>query len=137
VDGQGRRHAIDSGQVNDYLRQHLGGDFTAKDFRTWHATLRACELLMQRRRPEPCTDRGCKRVFTEVINEVAARLRNTPAVCRKSYVNPLVLQAWQQGHAPFGRAGPRRGAGPLLSLLRRSAGAGPIEAGPREAVRRR
>ena len=123
VDAQGRNHAVDSGQLNAYLHQHLGGDFTAKDFRTWHATLRACQLLLQRPRPQPCTERACRRVFAEVTAEVAAQLRNTPAVCRKSYINPVVPQAWQRGDAPFGRNGPhRRGAAALLSLLRAPSG---------------
>jgi DNA topoisomerase IB len=124
LDGDGGRHAIDSGQVNDYLHRHLGGDFSAKDFRTWHATLRAWQLLRGIPRPDPCTDRACRKAIARVVGEVAAQLRNTPAVCRKSYINPLVLAAWQQGAAPFGPgthpAG--RGAGPLLRLLRGSAG---------------
>ncbi len=45
VDDDGDRHAIDSGQVNDYLRERMGDEFTAKDFRTWHATLHALTLL--------------------------------------------------------------------------------------------
>jgi DNA topoisomerase-1 len=137
MDEAGRHHAIDSGQVNAYLRQHLGGDFTAKDLRTWHATLLACRLLLRRPRPEPRNEASCRRVLAEITSEVATRLRNTPAVCRKSYINPVVLQAWQQGDAPFGRARPsRRGAGPLLSLLRASARNAGSEAGHRAAVRR-
>jgi DNA topoisomerase-1 len=124
LDEDGRRHAIDSGQVNGYLRRHLGGDFTAKDFRTWHATLLACQLLGKMPRPEPCTDRACRQAIGEVVGKVAAQLRNTPAVCRKSYINPLVLAAWQQDKAPFGpgNRAAGRGSGPLLGLLRRSTG---------------
>jgi DNA topoisomerase-1 len=125
VDEEGRHHSIDSAQINDYLHRHLGGEFTAKDFRTWHATLRAYELLKHMPRPEPCTDRACRRLQKEVIDEVAAELRNTPAVCRKSYINPAVLAAWQEGSGPF-RAGHRgRGSAGLLSLLRKSNGAHP------------
>jgi DNA topoisomerase IB len=52
---------------------------------------------------------------------VARELRNTPAVCRKSYINPVVLQAWEDARPPFGRGGQRRrGNAPLLSLLRKS-----------------
>jgi DNA topoisomerase I len=121
-DAKGATHSIDSGQINDYLHRHLGGDFSAKDFRTWHATLHACELLLRTPRPDPCTDRACRRVLKDVIAEVARELRNTPAVCRKSYINPVVLDAWQAGKGPFA-AGSRRGRGPapLLSLLRKSA----------------
>jgi DNA topoisomerase IB len=122
LDEQGECHAIDSGQINAYLQQHLGGDFSAKDFRTWHATLRACQLLLRVPRPDPCTDRACRLAIAKVVGEVATQLRNTPTVCRKSYINPLVLTAWQDGEGPFGRPPPPRGGtAPLLSLLRRSA----------------
>jgi DNA topoisomerase IB len=91
-------------------------------------------MLLGRPRPDPCNDSACGRVFAEVTGEVAARLRNTPAVCRKSYINPLLLQAWQQGAAPFDRMRPRRrGAAALLSLLRSAGGA----AVRQRAVRRR
>jgi len=123
VDEKGSTHSIDSTQINDYLRRHLGGEFSAKDFRTWHATLHAYELLRQVPRPDPCTDAACRRELKKVICEVAAQLRNTPAVCRKSYINPVVLAAWQQGRAPFGDTPARRsrGVGGLLSLLKRAA----------------
>jgi DNA topoisomerase IB len=123
VDDEGKRHSIDSTQINDFLHRHLGGDFSAKDFRTWHATLHAYELLRQVPRPDPCTDAACRRELKKVICEVATQLRNTPAVCRKSYINPVVLAAWQQGRAPFGASPSRRGRGVngLLSLLKRSA----------------
>jgi len=123
VDEAGVCHSIDSTQINDYLHRHLGGDFSAKDFRTWHATLRAYELLLPVPRPEPCSDAACRRELKKVICEVAAQLRNTPAVCRKSYINPVVLNAWQQGKGPFARAPGqrRRGTAALLSLLRRPA----------------
>jgi DNA topoisomerase IB len=123
VDEAGGVHAIDSGQVNDYLRRHMAGDFTAKDFRTWHATLHACQLLLRVPRPDPCTDAACRRAMSEVVDAVAAQLRNTPTVCRKSYINPLVLEAWQQGRAPF-TGGVRGGAQALLALLRRSGATG-------------
>jgi DNA topoisomerase IB len=118
-DESGAVHAVDSGQVNDYLRRRTSGDFTAKDFRTWHATLHACQLLLRVPRPDPCTDAACRRAVAEVVCAVAAQLRNTPSVCRKSYINPLVLEAWQQGRAPFD-GGAQRGARALLSLLQRS-----------------
>ncbi len=125
LDDEGRRHAIDSGQVNAYLHRHLGGDFSAKDFRTWHATLRAFELLLQVPRPDPCTDSACRKAIAEVVGQVAAQLRNTPAVCRKSYINPVVLTAWQEGRGPFRATSSSRGsgAGALLSLLSKSSGA--------------
>ena len=121
VDERGASHSIDSGQINDYLHRHLGADYSAKDFRTWHATLRAYQLLLQVPRPQPCTTRACRSAQKKIISEVAAELRNTPAVCRKSYIDPVVLSAWEQGKGPFA-PGARRlgGIRPLLSLLRRS-----------------
>ncbi len=119
MDENGAQHSIDSGQINEYLHRHLGADYSAKDFRTWHATLRAYELLQHVPRPDPCTDRACRKAQAEVIGEVAAELRNTPAVCRKSYINPVVLTAWQEAKGPFAPAAThRRGIAPLLSLLR-------------------
>ena len=97
VDEQGGRHAIDSGQVNDYLRERMGEDFTAKDFRTWHATLHALTLIAKVPVPEKRTERALRACINAVVKEVAAGLRNTPAVCRKSYINPAVFIAWQNG----------------------------------------
>jgi DNA topoisomerase I len=120
LDDDGRQHAIDSTQVNAYLQQHLGEDFSAKDFRTWHATLRAYRLLCQTPRPEPATAAGLRKAIVRVVEKVAAQLRNTPSVCRKSYINPVVLEAWQHGTGPFRGKGSRgRGAAPLLALLRK------------------
>ncbi|MDQ2651938.1 MAG: DNA topoisomerase IB [Chloroflexota bacterium] len=126
VDEEGHRRSVDSGQVNAYLREHLGNGFSAKDFRTWHATRLAYELLLRVERPEPCTDAACRRVLKAIVCEVAAQLRNTPAVCRKSYINPVVLEAWQAGKGPFaagrsarsGLGSSRGGVAPLLTLLR-------------------
>jgi DNA topoisomerase-1 len=97
VDENGRRHAIDSGQVNDYLRERMGGEFTAKDFRTWHATLHALTLLGKMPLPGKCSEAALRRCTNAVVTEVAAALRNTPAVCRKSYINPEVFSAWRNG----------------------------------------
>ncbi len=97
VDERGDRRAIDSGQVNDYLRERMGGEFTAKDFRTWHATLQALTLLDNLPVPEKRSEAALRRCINAVVKEVAAGLRNTPAVCRKSYINPAVFVAWQNG----------------------------------------
>lgn len=112
VDEDGRRRAIDSGQVNDYLRERMGDDFTAKDFRTWHATLHALTLLRKTALPEDASERALKKCMNAVIGEVAAGLRNTPAVCRKSYINPAVFEAWKN------RELRTRAASPATALLR-------------------
>jgi DNA topoisomerase-1 len=97
VTDDGQRAPIDSGQVNDYLREVMGDDFTAKDFRTWGATLQATILLARTPRPLDASDRAFKSEIVKVVKQVAAALRNTPAVCRKSYINPIVFGAWRSG----------------------------------------
>jgi len=119
VDDHGERHPIDSGQVNDYLRDRMGEEFTAKDFRTWHATLHAWALLAKLPLPGRRSHSALRRCVNAVVKEVAAGLRNTPAVCRKSYINPAVFIAWESGEL-----GGRTSRGPapqaLLRLLRRA-----------------
>jgi DNA topoisomerase I len=115
VDVDGGRRAIDSGQVNDYLRERMGGEFTAKDFRTWHATVHALTLLNRMPLPGKPSERALKQCIKSVVKDVAAGLRNTPAVCRKSYINPAVFSAWQDG--TLRRASRAQPARVLLSLL--------------------
>jgi len=97
VDDQGARHAVTSDLVNDYLREAMGADFTAKDFRTWGASLRAIALLAKTPLPENGSDRACKACITAAIKTVATELINTPTVCRKSYINPVIFDAWRRG----------------------------------------
>jgi DNA topoisomerase I len=119
VDEDGERHAIDSGQVNDYLRERMGGEFTAKDFRTWHATLHALTLLGDVPLPERRSEAALRRCINAVVKDVAAGLRNTPAVCRKSYINPAVFAAWQDGRLRRRATKHRRPpAKALLALLK-------------------
>jgi len=117
LDDEGRRHAIDSGQVNVYLREHMGDDFTAKDFRTWHATLHALTLLRKVAVPKEGGERAERSCINAVIREVASGLRNTPAVCRKSYINPAVFDAWKNRKLKE-RAASGTPAADLLRLLR-------------------
>jgi DNA topoisomerase I len=97
VDDEGARHPVTSDQVNDYLRDAMGADFTAKDFRTWGASLRAIALLARTPLPESGAERACKACITAAIKTVAAELANTPTVCRKSYINPIIFDAWRCG----------------------------------------
>jgi DNA topoisomerase I len=102
----GKLHAVDSGMVNDYLREISGGDFTAKDFRTWIATVEALRLACAAPPSDGLNQRRRKQVINEVIAQVAGLLRNTPAVCRNSYIHPGVLAAWEEGELPnLARAG--------------------------------
>jgi DNA topoisomerase-1 len=94
IDNSGRRHRVGSADVNHYLRTASDGPFTAKDFRTWHATIQAMQLL---RRCRVGNARSVKREVSAAIVAIAARLGNTPAICRKSYVHPEVLVAYAEG----------------------------------------
>jgi DNA topoisomerase IB len=124
VDEDGGRHPIDSDQVNSYLRDVMGADFTAKDFRTWGATLRAIELMAATPLPEAMSDRALNECILAAVKTVAAELRNTPAVCRNSYINPVVFVAWRSGglHKAIRddiTAAPRKAARLALKFLRR------------------
>jgi DNA topoisomerase-1 len=92
LDIDGQPHTLSSGDVNAYLREISGQDFTAKDFRTWAGTLLAFHHL--RELPEAETETQAKKNVVEVIKEVAHRLGNTPTVCRQCYVHPTVLDAY-------------------------------------------
>lgn len=128
LDDDGQRHGIDSGQVNDYLRAALGckeGDegFTAKDFRTWGGTLRAIALMGCTPLPDVVSERALTSCVVAAIKQVASELGNTPAVCKKSYINPVVFEAWRDGQLhrvireDLSRA-PRRAEKLALSFLR-------------------
>ena len=97
VDDEGLRKPIDSGMVNDYLRDVMGEEFTAKDFRTWGGTVGAIALLARTPMTPEGDDRAAAAAIVGVVKEVAARLRNTPAVCRSSYIDPRVFEAWRSG----------------------------------------
>ena len=97
LDAEGNRHMIDSGMVNSYLCETMGSEFTAKDFRTWHATVHAIELLKALPVPQPRSQRAARSARAEVLKSVAKGLRNTPAVCGKSYINPQLFVAWEKG----------------------------------------
>jgi DNA topoisomerase I len=101
VDDDGTRQPIDSGMVNDYLRAAMceNGDegFTAKDFRTWGGTLRAIAYLACQECQEEVSERAFKQCVVQTAQQVSEALGNTPAVCRKSYINPVVFDAWRSG----------------------------------------
>jgi DNA topoisomerase I len=109
-DKEGRRHNVGSGDVNDYLREVTGSDFTAKDFRTWAGTTLVAASLIACGEPESV--RAGQRQVLEAIDAAAARLGNTRAVCRSSYVHPAVLDAFMEGRLR-GPAGARAQAGRL------------------------
>src|SRR5476649_530949 len=130
INDDGQRCPIDSGQVNDYLGEAMGSDFTAKDFRTWGATLHAITLLARTPLPEVPSEHAFKKRIAEVVKKVAAELRNTPAVCRKSYINPAVFDSWRSGSihenidGKLAEASARKAETLVLAFLRQESGAG-------------
>ena len=95
VDDDGEVRDVVSDDVNDYIREASGGDFTAKDFRTWAGTVLAYRAL---RALQPGSgERAARKNVVEAIRQTADRLGNTPAVARGSYVHPAVLEAYLAG----------------------------------------
>ena len=95
VDDEGEVRDVRSEDVNDYLREISGADITAKDFRTWAGTVLAYRALLALQPGE--TERDAKRNVVEAVRQTAEALGNTPAVTRKSYVHPAVLEAYLDG----------------------------------------
>jgi DNA topoisomerase IB len=122
-DDDGHLHPVGSGDVNDYLRGAMGEDFTAKDFRTWGGTLAAIRLLAEMPWDEGGASQRAMAAMRKAVEvDVARQLGNTPAVCRKSYIDPRVYDAWEQGwlaRASDGVRGPRLWVALALKLLRR------------------
>jgi DNA topoisomerase IB len=94
--GERRWHDVHSADLNACLREWSGTDVSAKDFRTWHATVLAAVALAV---SERATGRAAatKRSESRAVREVAAYLGNTPAVCRSSYINPRVFELYERG----------------------------------------
>jgi DNA topoisomerase-1 len=95
VDEQDEVRRVDSDDVNAYLREIAGEDFTAKDFRTWAGTVLAAQSLAA---VEPVANiRHARKNVSAAVTRVAARLGNTPAVCRKCYIHPAILESYIDG----------------------------------------
>jgi len=95
VGDDGQQHAVESADVNAYIHDALGEDFSAKDFRTWAGTLAAARALITL--PECAGEGEAKRNAVTCVKAVAGVLGNTPAVCRKAYIHPYVLEAYEAG----------------------------------------
>lgn len=95
LDSDGTHHSIDSSDVNEYLHEITQEHVTAKDFRTWAGTVLACMMLQEFEPFE--SDTQAKKNVLRAIETVAARLGNTPSVCRKCYVHPAVLDSYLKG----------------------------------------
>ncbi len=89
LNGDGTHHVIDSGKVNEYIKQVTGGDFSAKDFRTWAGTVNALRAL--KKIGEPDTVTASKKNIVEALDFVSSQLGNTRTVCKKYYVHPVLL----------------------------------------------
>src|SRR3569832_828316 len=138
LDEEGKPATIDSADVNAYIHELAGQEFTAKDFRTWAGTILAAlalkatgaELARPSQRPasrRPAARKPTHKEVVRAIEQVAARLGNTPAVCRKCYVHPHVIASSLDGtlaQAMTSAGGPgnlRAAAAAVLALLRRRA----------------
>jgi DNA topoisomerase-1 len=91
----GKPHTVDSGDVNEYIKEITRQDFTAKDFRTWEGTVLAALALAELKKYDSQAE--AKRNVAAAIEKVAKQLGNTPAVCRKCYVHPEILSAYMSG----------------------------------------
>jgi DNA topoisomerase-1 len=116
LDEQGNADAIESADVNAYLKSIAGADFTSKDFRTWAGTLLCLRAL--RHVPPPTSLASGRREVTRAVETVARELRNTRAVCRKCYIHPVVIDTFLDGKL-HQLARERSDEAALLALLSR------------------
>jgi DNA topoisomerase-1 len=98
VDEDGHTQDVNSADVNTYLREVTGADFTAKDFRTWFGTVLAASALRECRPVDSMA--AAKKNVVRAIEAVAGVLGNTPAVCRKSYIHPAILECYMDRSMP-------------------------------------
>lgn len=122
LDAQDELQHLRSDHVNDYLRALCGEDFTAKDFRTWHASVCAMELALNARCADQDDAQLSASAINDIVKQVAQRLGNTSSVCRKFYIHPEVLSFCERQSVDAGRAARRKlGMSPaecaLLQLL--------------------
>jgi DNA topoisomerase-1 len=93
-DKKGVMHDIHSEDVNEYIKDHMGEDFSAKDFRTWGGTLLATTELLAAK--ECKTQKERQKMVSSTVKSVAKRLGNTPAIARGSYIDPRVIDAYME-----------------------------------------
>jgi DNA topoisomerase IB len=118
---EGRRwRDIRSGDINDYIQAAIGEEFSAKDFRTWSGTVLAAAALAGEEKP--VTEAAAKRTIARAVETVAAALGNTPAVCRRSYIDPRVFDRYRDGET--------------IDVGRRAAAAGTMSERTRQRIER-
>jgi DNA topoisomerase-1 len=93
-DKEGNRKPIDSGMVNKYIKEACGGDFSAKDFRTWAGTLNIIRAFKSMGEAE--SDSDCKKKIVAALDEVSKKLGNTRTVCKKYYVHPGIIKLYEE-----------------------------------------
>ena len=100
LDENGQAQRLESGDVNMYLREISGGDFTAKDFRTWGGTCLAANYLLEglvQQEPDDNTAKAAKSALVDVVKNVACKLGNKPTTCKKYYIHPAILESFTAG----------------------------------------
>jgi DNA topoisomerase I len=95
LDDEGRRHAVDSADVNEFLKEITGEPFTAKDFRTWMGSVHALDTLWRTGPAE--SDKEAAANLVAMVDRVAGELRNTRAVCRGFYIHPAIFTGYEEG----------------------------------------
>ncbi|MBC7875064.1 MAG: DNA topoisomerase IB, partial [Ferruginibacter sp.] len=105
IDEEGKRQCIESGMVNEYIREIAEGEFTAKDFRTWCGSVAALNAFKETGAFED--EKEAKKKIVEVLDKVAVQLGNTRTVCKKYYVHPCLLEMYEEGklHEWLGKTG--------------------------------
>jgi DNA topoisomerase-1 len=111
---------VRSTDINDYIQATIGTEFSAKDFRTWSGTVLAAAALAGEEKPT--SEAACKRTIAAAVKTVAAALGNTPAVCRRSYIDPRVFDRYRDGET--------------IDLGRRAAAAGTMSERTRQRIER-
>ncbi|HTH74753.1 MAG TPA: DNA topoisomerase IB [Trinickia sp.] len=139
IDEDGGRRPVGSADINDYLREASGADFTAKDYRTWAGSVFTLAAL---RGIEVASVAQARKHMVETVKRVAATLRNTPAVCRRCYIHPAVIEAFEAGElAALPSVRTRRGLkadeAAFATLLAHEARRAKREAKQREAASKR
>lgn len=94
IDAEGTRKSVDSGMLNNYIKEATGEDFTAKDFRTWAGTLAIIEVF--RTMGRAATAAECKKNIVAALDEVSKKLGNSRAICKKYYVHPGILRLYEE-----------------------------------------
>lgn len=102
-------HDVKAADINDYLKEHTRGDFSAKDFRTWNATVLAALSVAEAYEPG-LTKTAKRKIVNDSVKKVATYLNNTPAVCRASYIDPRVFDAFDSGETIRGAIAQAKGA---------------------------